>query len=107
MDHTKLSANISVTSSENKMPVAAKPVGTATTPMPSSAEFTTSATAKPVQPVRVDSGVSLIQNDNTRKAPLALDRSKVIFDGSMSNTKRQSGDELAGWLAISNMLDRL
>jgi ankyrin repeat protein len=61
---------------------------------------------KPVQPARVDSGMSMTQ-DSVAKAPPTLDRTKPTLDSSTSKSRRQSGDELAGWLAISGMLDRL
>lgn len=61
---------------------------------------------KPVQPARVDSGVSITQDRLTKPLP-TLDRSKATLDGSRPKSRRQSGDELASWLAISSMLDRL
>lgn len=64
------------------------------------------ASEKPVQPARVDSGVSVTQDSVTKALP-TLDRSKPTLDGSTPKSKRQSGDELASWLAISSMLDRL
>ena len=63
--------------------------------------------AKPTQPARIDSGMSMTRSDGTKKAMPELDRSKSTLDGAASKSTRQSGDELAGWLAISNMLDRL
>lgn len=61
---------------------------------------------KPAKPSRVDSSVSMTQDSITKTLP-SLDRSKVTLDGSTPKSKRQSGDELASWLAISSMLDRL
>ncbi|KAF3048998.1 hypothetical protein E8E11_010082 [Didymella keratinophila] len=64
------------------------------------------ASGKPGQPARVDSGVSMTQDSVTKALP-TLDRTKPTFDSSTPMSRRQSGDELAGWLAISGMLDRL
>lgn len=60
-----------------------------------------------VHPTRMDSGVSLPPKDDTKSPAPVLDRSQSALRGSRLKTKRQSGDELASWLAISNMLDRL
>ena len=62
---------------------------------------------KPTQPVRIDSGMSLARSDGTRKAVPELDPSKSTLDDAAPKSARQSGDEFAGWLAISNMLDRI
>jgi hypothetical protein len=51
--------------------------------------------------------MSLARSDGTKKAMPDLDRSKSTLDDAAPKSTRQSGDELAGWLAISNMLDRL
>jgi ankyrin repeat protein len=61
---------------------------------------------KPVQPARVDSGVSMKHDSLTKPLP-TLDRTKPTLDISTPKSRRQSGDELASWLAISGMLDRL
>lgn len=81
-----------------------KPV---TLPKLPSATLDPSTTIKPVQPARVDSGVSLTQNDSAANNLPVLDRSHLTLDSSTTTPKRQSGGELAGWLAISGMLDRL
>lgn len=84
-----------------------KPVTPPTTP-PKPIEVATPATTpKPVQPARADSGVNLAEDDSTAKSLPPLDRSKNTLDGSVPKVQRQSGDELASWLAISNMLDRI
>jgi ankyrin repeat protein len=62
---------------------------------------------KPTQPARIDSGMSLARSNDTRKALPELDRLKSALDDTAPKSKRQSGDEFAGWLAISNMLDRI
>jgi ankyrin repeat protein len=74
---------------------------------PSPVETTRPEVAKPTQPARIDSGMSLARSDGTKKAMPDLDRSKSTLDDAAPKSTRQSGDELAGWLAISNMLDRL
>lgn len=105
-DHMKPSATTATSIPKETIPATAKNV-TVTPPEPSSATTAAPTTAKPVQPARVDSGVSLTQEDSTAKLLPALDRTKITLDSSTPKTKRQSGDELAGWLAISNMLDKL
>ncbi|KZM28171.1 uncharacterized protein EKO05_0003595 [Ascochyta rabiei] len=61
----------------------------------------------PLQPARADSGVSMTQKNITAHTLPPSNRTKPTFDGSAPTTKRQSGNELASWLAISNMLGRL
>jgi ankyrin repeat protein len=62
---------------------------------------------EPVQPVRVDSGVGLTKNNHTAKVLPELNRYQPTIDAGETESKRQSGDELASWLAISGMLHRL
>lgn len=88
-------------------PATTKPATKPAPPVTPSLATTPVATSKPVQPARADSGVSMTENDNATKPLPTLDRSKNTLDSSAPKAKRQSGDELAGWLAISNMLDRL
>lgn len=66
-----------------------------------------SAANKPVQPARIDSAVSLERSDCKAVTSPTLDQSKPAPDRPTQKAKRQSGDELAGWLAISKMIDRL
>lgn len=63
--------------------------------------------SKPVQPSRADSGVSLKHNNSTAEILHSSNRPKTTFDSSVPKTKRQSDNELASWLAISSMLDKL
>ncbi|KAJ4356882.1 hypothetical protein N0V95_002973 [Ascochyta clinopodiicola] len=62
----------------------------------------------PLQPARADSGVSLKQNTISAFPLPPSAQTKPTRDGSApAAKKRQSSDELASWLAISNMLERL
>lgn len=103
---TPPSARTSTTPGDYAARVTAEPVKPNSPPKPSPAASDVPASGKPVQPARVDSGVSMTQ-DSTTKALPELDRSKPTLDGSTPKSKRQSGGELASWLAISGMLDRL
>ncbi|KAJ4990998.1 hypothetical protein SVAN01_03569 [Stagonosporopsis vannaccii] len=63
--------------------------------------------ARNVQPIRADSGVILPPNDGTTKAAFVSGSPRSAVRSNIVKEKRQSGDELASWLAISSMLDRL
>ena len=102
----RTTSTTSSSSSEKATLATAGLVGTATPSKLSSAPPALPATGKPVQPARIDSGVSLTQNGSTAEALPALDPSKSTLDDTAPK-KRQSGDELASWLAVSDMLDRL
>lgn len=71
-----------------------------------SATLNVAAGEKPVHPARADSGVSMAQDSMTKALP-RLDRTNATLDSSTPESRRQSGDELASWLAISGMLDKL
>ncbi|KAF9691976.1 hypothetical protein EKO04_009854 [Ascochyta lentis] len=72
--------------------------------LPLSASNLTMPDSKPRQPARADSGASLTQDTSKTNSSAGLDRVKASSDGRV---ERRSGDELAGWLAISGMLERL
>lgn len=77
-----------------------------TKPTPTSLSTAPTAT-RGAQPTRIDSGVSLPSKDCAADVLSVLERPQPIVNSTAPSTKRQSGDELKSWLAISNMLDRL
>ncbi|KAJ8112178.1 hypothetical protein OPT61_g5399 [Boeremia exigua] len=109
-DYTKLSVSGSDTET------ATTTLQKATSPVPTLANVSTLdqqppvtslPATKPVQPTRIDSGMGLRQERGEIKPLSALERCHSPIDGTLLKMKRRSGDELASWLAISNMIDRL
>ncbi len=72
-----------------------------------SAFTTLSTTTKPIQPSRNDSGVGPTQQVNTIQSLSTTNLCRSPLGGTVPGKKRRSENELASWLAISNMLDRL
>lgn len=60
---------------------------------------------KPLPQPRVDSGVNFKQTAEQEKPLPILDRNKTNFD--KAEKKSEHGDEIASWLALSKMMDRL
>lgn len=65
-------------------------------------------TQKPLPQPRIDSGFGHAHTATEKPLP-ALDRTKATFDGKPVATeqKPEQNDELAGWLAMSKMIDNL
>lgn len=73
-----------------------------TPPSPNPAQ---KASEKPLPQPRADSGINLQQTARVDKPLPELNRNRTTFDGKAE--RADQGEELASWLEISRMLDRL
>jgi ankyrin repeat protein len=62
---------------------------------------------KPLPTPRIDSGFGQARPSATEKPLPTLDRNKTTFDGRNETVKKEDEGELADWLAMSKLLERL